>query len=88
MGDVTSLAGSVPQPGQAVAPWLRALLRCPVTGQELLDVVLPGAGPCLLSPGARLAYPVRDGVPVLLVDQALPAPAGASQAGASRAGAA
>ena len=82
MGDVTSRAGSVPQPGQAVAPWLRALLRCPVTGQELLDVVLPGAGPCLLSPGARLAYPV------LLVDQALPAPAGAGQAGASRAGAA
>ena len=75
MGDVTSRAGSVPQPGQAVAPWLRALLRCPVTGQELLDVVLPGAGPCLLSPGARLAYPVRDGVPILLVHEASRVPA-------------
>ena len=75
MGDVTPRAGSVPQPGQAVAPWLRALLRCPVTGQELLDVVLPGAGPCLLSPGARLAYPVRDGVPILLVHEASRVPA-------------
>jgi len=57
-------------------PWARALLRCPVTGAELVDGVGPDGGPELVStdPGRPLAYPVRDGVPVLLADEARPVP--------------
>ncbi|MCL3778657.1 MULTISPECIES: hypothetical protein [unclassified Actinomyces] len=58
--------------GSGLAPVLRALLRCPVTGEELFDAVGPDGAPVLLSPGAGLAYPVRDGVPVLLAHEAAP----------------
>ena len=59
------------EPVKPLAPWLRAALRCPVTGEELLDVVGPDGTPVLLSRGAGLAYPVRDGVPVLLAHEAM-----------------
>ena len=61
-------------------PWLRAILRCPVTGAELLDGVGPDGAPELHSTDAEnpLAYPIRDGIPILLADEArpLPGPAG------------
>jgi uncharacterized protein YbaR (Trm112 family) len=48
-------------------PALLAKLVCPLTRSPLhLDVA---AGE-LISEAARLAYPIRDGVPVLLVEQA------------------
>lgn len=57
-----------------VEPWVRAILRCPVTHATLVDGVGPTGEPELHStdPTLRLAYPVRDGVPVLLADQARP----------------
>lgn len=55
-----------------VAPWLRELLRCPVSGAPLRDAVGPDGAPELVSddPDHPLAYPVRGGVPVLLEHQA------------------
>lgn len=54
--------------------WLLAMLRCPVTGAEL-ELIEDDGEPALVSTDAErpLIYPVRDGVPVLLADEAWPA---------------
>lgn len=61
-------------PRSALPPALRSSLRCPLSGQELIDGVDDTGQPVLISPSVDLAYPVRDGVPVLLVHEALRAP--------------
>jgi uncharacterized protein YbaR (Trm112 family) len=60
--------------GTEFDPWVRSILRCPVTGAELVDAVGPDGAPELHSTDAErpLAYPVRDGIPVLLPDEARP----------------
>jgi uncharacterized protein YbaR (Trm112 family) len=56
-------------------PWVRDILRCPACGGELRDSTAPDGAPELICTTATcaLAYPVRDGIPVLLVDDAHPA---------------
>ncbi|MGI5188015.1 Trm112 family protein [Promicromonospora sp. CA-289599] len=53
-------------------PWVREILRCPVTGAELVDGTGPDGAPELHStdPDRPLAYPVRNGIPVLLESDA------------------
>lgn len=50
-------------------PGLLAILVCPVTRTKLR---YDEAAQELISEGAGLAFPVRDGVPVLLVEEARP----------------
>ena len=61
----------VADPGPSdIQPWVRQILRCPATGGSLDDGVGPDGAPCLESPSGALSYPVRDGVPVLLIHEA------------------
>ena len=55
-------------------PWVREILRCPACGGELRDGTAPDGTPELvcMSRTCALAYPVREGIPVLLVDEAYP----------------
>lgn len=55
-----------------IDPWVREILRCPVSGATLVDGVGPDGSPELHSTAEHepLAYPVREGIPVLLVDDA------------------
>jgi len=53
----------------AVDPRLLEVLVCPVTRTPL---VYDRARQELISKAARLAYPVRDGVPVMLPEEARP----------------
>ena len=61
---------SVPEPGPVLPIGLRSVLRCPLSGDELVDGVDDDGRPVLLSQAVDLAYPVRDGVPILLVHEA------------------
>lgn len=57
-------------------PWVREILRCPVGRHELVDAVDDNGLPVLEcavdcgGPGLRRRYPVREGIPVLLADEA------------------
>jgi hypothetical protein len=53
----------------SIDPWLLAKLVCPLTRQPLR---YDEARQELISDAARLAYPVRDGIPVMLVEAARP----------------
>jgi uncharacterized protein YbaR (Trm112 family) len=66
-----SEAPSVPNasPAAAIDPRLLEVLICPVTRAPL---VYDRARSELISRAARLAYPVRDGVPVMLPEDARP----------------
>jgi uncharacterized protein len=50
-------------------PKLLELLVCPLTKQPLVYDVEHGE---LISAAARLAYPVRDGIPIMLPSEARP----------------
>jgi uncharacterized protein YbaR (Trm112 family) len=50
-------------------PWLLEILVCPRCKGELTHEAEPEA---LVCPSCRLRYEVRDGVPILLIDEAKP----------------
>lgn len=55
------------QAKKSVDPKLLEILVCPVTKSTLR---YDEAAQELISDEARLAYPIRDGIPVMLVDEA------------------
>jgi uncharacterized protein YbaR (Trm112 family) len=54
-------------PSTDVDPRLLEILVCPVTRGPL---IYDRAASELISKGARLAYPIRDGVPIMLPEEA------------------
>jgi len=70
----TTGRGDAPRGPFPLDPWVRSILRCPVSGAELVDGAGPLGEPELHSTASSdpLAYPVRDGIPVLLVEDARP----------------
>lgn len=52
---------------QAADPKLLEILVCPLTREPLR---YDAAAQELLSDRAKLAYPIRDGIPIMLVDEA------------------
>ncbi len=58
-----------PKPTNTIDPELLEILRCPVTRSRLRQ-----EGDFLIAEVGGLAYPVRDGIPVMLAEEArLPA---------------
>ena len=55
----------------AIESWLREILRCPACRSALRDTTGPGGEPELSCTGCSLVYRVDDGIPVLLVDEAV-----------------
>lgn len=51
----------------SIDPKLLEILVCPVTRETLVYDKEAGE---LLSRGAQLAYPIRDGIPIMLPDEA------------------
>lgn len=56
-----------PLPRREVDPRLLAILVCPLTKSPLRHDAEAGE---LVSDAAGLAYPIRDGVPIMLVEEA------------------
>lgn len=63
--DATTAAAGV----TAVDPKLLEILVCPISKRQLVYDRKAGE---LISETARLAFPIRDGVPIMLVDEARP----------------
>jgi uncharacterized protein YbaR (Trm112 family) len=55
-----------------IQPWLREILVCPKCHAVLADAQSPAGADELRCTGADcgLAYPIEDGIPVLLLDEA------------------
>lgn len=60
-------AGEAPRTDPGVDPKLLEILVCPVTRQPLK---YDAAAQELISEAAGLAYPIRDGIPIMLQDEA------------------
>jgi uncharacterized protein len=63
--------------GDGLAPELLEIIRCPAC----LGEFLPPQPAALVCSACGLRYPVRNGVPILLVDEAEPTGAAAPPAG-------
>ena len=67
MHEASVTTPSSERPPQGVAPTLLAILVCPLTKGLLEDDAEKQE---LISRSAKLAYPIRDGIPIMLVEEA------------------
>lgn len=63
------MSSSTDRPSGAVDPKLLEILVCPKTRGPL---EYDAAAQELISRSAKLAYPIRDGIPIMLQDEARP----------------
>ena len=56
---------TTPAASNAIDPELLSILRCPLTRSKLRQ-----EGDWLIAEVGRLAYPVREGIPVMLIEEA------------------
>jgi uncharacterized protein YbaR (Trm112 family) len=61
---------------EALDPDLLSVLACPCPHHAPLQPVAGDARPALECQRCQSRFPVRDGVPVLLLDEAVPGPRG------------
>lgn len=66
MTDANSVETAAPDSAR-VDPRLLEILVCPLTKGPLR---YDAAAQELISDGAHLAYPIRDGIPIMLIDEA------------------
>lgn len=64
---MTEPESTPPQTHAPVDPRLLEILVCPVTRTAL---IYDREANELISPAARLAFPIRDGIPIMLADEA------------------
>jgi uncharacterized protein YbaR (Trm112 family) len=62
-----SMSASVDRPENTVDPKLLEILVCPITKGPL---EFDAAKQELISRSAKLAYPIRDGIPIMLPEEA------------------
>jgi uncharacterized protein len=67
MPDMDEDMSAMPERGSGVDPRLLEILICPVSRQPLSYDRAAGE---LISKKARLAYPIRGGIPIMLADEA------------------
>ncbi len=67
--DQKSSAGEIPAEASRVDPRLLEILVCPLTKTTL---EYDAKQQELISRAARLAYPIRDGIPIMLPEEARP----------------
>ncbi|MBW8726567.1 MAG: Trm112 family protein [Inquilinus limosus] len=68
-GSTAAPGSPTPQSHSAVDPRLLEMLVCPLTKSPLR---YDARAQELISDQARLAYPIRDGIPIMLIDEARP----------------
>jgi uncharacterized protein YbaR (Trm112 family) len=66
----------------ALNPELLAILACPSDHHGPLRVGEVAGAPVLICPFCQSSFPIRDGIPVLLADDATPGPNGLGVAAA------
>lgn len=66
---IVQIMTETPRPPARVDPKLLEILVCPLTKAPLR---YDAAQQELISDQARLAYPIRDGIPIMLIDEARP----------------
>jgi uncharacterized protein YbaR (Trm112 family) len=66
-GDIPSMTAAPDRPANTVDPKLLEVLVCPITKGTL---EYDAAKQELISRKAKLAYPIRDGIPIMLPEEA------------------
>lgn len=71
-GASSDTSGDSGAPGRRIEPWLLEVLACPQCRSPLTLGADSMSCTDIAGAACGLVFPVRDGIPVLLIDEALP----------------